>query len=133
VPAALDRSEAESPRGRIAIAATLARGAANPTAELRAHLDHCLCCLSCQQACLAEVRYDELLIQTRAMLSPAPQRPRRLLGLLRRPRLLRALRRLGMATGAAHWSRGATRRVPSSPCSLAAWRAWKMPKRSGQR
>lgn len=116
---ALDRSEAESPRGRVAIAAALARGAADPTAELRAHLDHCLGCLSCQQACPAEVRYDELLIQTRAMLGPAPQRPRLLLGLLRRPRLLRVLRRLGMATGAAHWSREPAHHLPPhSP-----WRA----------
>jgi glycolate oxidase iron-sulfur subunit len=116
---ALDRSEAESPRGRIAIAAALARGAAEPTAELRAHLDHCLGCLSCQRACPAEVRYDELLIETRALLGPAPQRPRRLLGLLQHPGLLRALRRIGTAFGAAHWLRALARCLPTdSP-----WRA----------
>lgn len=109
---ALDRSEVESPRGRIAIAAALARGAAEPTAELRAHLDHCLGCLSCQQACPAEVRYDELLIATRALLDPAPRRPRRLLRLLRHPRLLRTLRRVGTALGAAHWSRALAPRLP---------------------
>ncbi|MBD8897620.1 (Fe-S)-binding protein [Rhodanobacter sp. DHG33] len=112
---ALDRSESESPRGRIAIAAALARGAAEPTAELRAHLDHCLGCLSCQRACPAEVRYDELLIGTRALLGPAPQRPRLLLGLLgllQRPRLLRALRRIGAALGATRWSRALARHLP---------------------
>lgn len=109
---ALDRNEAESPRGRIAIAAALARGAAEPTAELRAHLDHCLGCLSCQRACPAEVRYDELLVRTRALLGPAPRRPRRLLALLQRPRRLRVLRRLGTALGAAHWSRALARRLP---------------------
>ena len=116
---ALDRNEAESPRGRIAIAAALARGDAEPTAELRAHLDHCLGCLSCQRACPANVRYDELLIETRALLGPAPQRPRRLLGLLQRPGLLRTLRQIGATLRAAHRLGGWARRLPpTSP-----WRA----------
>ncbi len=110
---ALDRSEAESPRGRIAIAAALARGTADPTADLRAHLDHCLGCLSCQQACPAEVRYDDLLIGTRALLGPAPRRPRRLLGLLQRPRIVRTLRWLGAMLGSAQWSRPLARRLPA--------------------
>lgn len=116
---AVDRSEAESPRGRIAIAAALVRGATDPTADLRAHLDHCLGCLSCQRACPAEVRYDELLIGTRALLGPAPRRPRRLLGLLQRPRILRTLRWIGGRLGAAQWSRPLARRLPA--CSP--WRA----------
>lgn len=119
---ALDRNEAESPRGRIAIAAALARGAADPTAELRTHLDHCLGCLNCQQVCPAQVQYDELLIETRALLGPAPQRPRRLLDLLRRPALLRRLRRLrriGSALHVTHWRGALARRLPArSP-----WRA----------
>jgi glycolate oxidase iron-sulfur subunit len=115
----LDRSEAESPRGRIAIAAALARGVAEPTAELRAHLDHCLGCLSCQRACPAEVRYDELLVKTRALLEPAPQRPRRLLALLQRPGLLRALRQAGAMLGGARWLGALARTLPAgSP-----WRA----------
>ncbi|GAB3780341.1 (Fe-S)-binding protein [Dyella agri] len=117
---ALGRNEAESPRGRIAIAAALARGAADPTAELRAHLDHCLGCLSCQQACPAGVQYDELLIETRALLGPAPQRPQRLLSLLRRPTLLRALRRIGSALRATRWRRLLSARLPArSPWRVA--------------
>jgi len=116
---ALDSNEAESPRGRIAIAAALARGAADPTAELRAHLDHCLGCLNCQQVCPARVQYDELLIETRALLGPAPQRPRRLLGLLRHPALLRAARRLGAALRVTRWRHALVRHMPvRSP-----WRA----------
>lgn len=116
---ALDRNEAESPRGRIAIAAALARGAVEPTAELRAHLDHCLGCLSCQRACPAEVRYDELLVGTRALLGPAPQRPRGLLRLLQRPRLLLALRMIVATLGATHWLGAWARRLPPT----SAWRA----------
>lgn len=116
---ALDGNEAESPRGRIAIAAALARGSADPTAELREHLDHCLGCLNCQQVCPAQVQYDELLIETRALLGPAPQRPRRLLGLLQRPALLRAARRIGAALRITPWRDALARRLPvHSP-----WRA----------
>src|SRR3546814_10402019 len=61
---ALDQNEAESPRGRIAIASALARGLADPTAELREHLDHCLGCLNCETVCPAHVQSGELLIDT---------------------------------------------------------------------
>lgn len=116
---ALDRNEAESPRGRIAIASALARGLAEPTAPLREHLDHCLGCLNCEQACPAHVQYGELLIETRAMLEPAPTRPRLLLALVRQPTLLRALRRLGRGFALPRWKNGLARRLPAhSP-----WRA----------
>ena len=72
-------------RGRIAIASALARGLADPTAELRAHLDHCLGCLNCETVCPAQVQYGELLAETRALLGPSPQRPRWLLELVGRP------------------------------------------------
>jgi glycolate oxidase iron-sulfur subunit len=116
---ALDRNEAESPRGRIAIASALARGAVDPTAELREHLDHCLGCLHCENVCPAHVRYGELLIGTRAMLGPSPRRPRLLLGLLKRPALLRGLRRIGHAPAWPRWKGWLQRRFsPRSP-----WRA----------
>ena len=54
---ALDRNEAESPRGRIAIASALARGLVDPTAGVREHLDHCLGCLNCEKVCPANVQY----------------------------------------------------------------------------
>lgn len=100
---ALEPNEAESPRGRIAIASALARGLADPTADLRQHLDHCLGCLNCEKVCPAHVQYDELLVVTRALLGPAPERPRRLLNLIKQPVLMRTLRRLGSWVGFAHW------------------------------
>lgn len=116
---ALDRNEAESPRGRIAIASALARGLAEPTDELRQHLDHCLGCLNCEKVCPAQVKYGELLLETRGMLGPRPHRPRLLLALLRRPALLRGLRRLGGWIALPGWKAALARRLPST----SAWRA----------
>ena len=116
---ALDRNEAESPRGRIALAAALARGQVEPGAGLREHLDHCLGCLNCEKICPANVQYAELLIATRAMLGPAPQRPRRLLQLIRRPGLMRGLRRVGGWLGMPRWKNRLARRLPLG----SAWRA----------
>ncbi|MFN3842930.1 MAG: (Fe-S)-binding protein [Rehaibacterium terrae] len=61
----LDRSEAESPRGRIALARGLASGLLAPSPAGDAHLDHCLGCRRCEAACPAGVRYGELLVETR--------------------------------------------------------------------
>ncbi|HTV86832.1 MAG TPA: (Fe-S)-binding protein [Dyella sp.] len=99
----LDGNEAESPRGRIAIAAALARGQVAPSPALREPLDHCLGCLNCQRVCPAGVQYEELLVETRALLGPAPSRPGWLLALVKRPALSRWLRRLARWTGATYW------------------------------
>ena len=116
---ALDQNEAESPRGRIAIASALARGLADPTAGLREHLDHCLGCLNCETACPAHVQYGELLIETRTLLGPAAQRPRLLLSLIKQPALLRALRRVGGWIALPRWKNRLAQRLPMhSP-----WRA----------
>ncbi|MGH8157079.1 MAG: (Fe-S)-binding protein [Rhodanobacter sp.] len=117
---ALDRNEAESPRGRIAIAATLARGQADPTAGLREHLDHCLGCLNCEKVCPANVQYGELLIETRALLGPAPQRPRQLLNLIKHPVWMRTLRRIAGWLALRHWKAWLARRLPAaSPWRIA--------------
>ncbi len=116
---ALDRNEAESPRGRIAIASALARGLTDPTAGLRAHLDHCLGCLNCETVCPAQVQYGELLVETRALLGPSPQRPRWLLELIKRPVLLRSLRRLGGWLSLPRWKDLLARRLPAA----SPWRA----------
>jgi glycolate oxidase iron-sulfur subunit len=116
---ALDRNEAESPRGRIAIASALARGLVDPTAELREHLDHCLGCLNCEAVCPAHVQYDELLVETRALLGPSPRRPRRLLGLLKRPAWLRLLRQVGGWVALRHWKGWLAHRLPTT----SPWRA----------
>ncbi|HWU77420.1 MAG TPA: (Fe-S)-binding protein [Rhodanobacter sp.] len=116
---ALDRNEAESPRGRIAIAAALARGEVDPTAGLRGHLDHCLGCLSCEKVCPAHVQYGELLIQTRALLGPRASRPRWLPGLIKRPALLRVLRRVGSLVALPRWKNRLLIRLRTA----SAWRA----------
>jgi glycolate oxidase iron-sulfur subunit len=115
---ALDGNEAESPRGRIAIAAALAKGQVSPTPELREPIDHCLGCLSCERVCPAGVQYESLLVETRALLGPAPQRPSTLLELIKRPKLNRRLQRLARWTGAGYW-------LPSllTGSKFAPWRA----------
>jgi glycolate oxidase iron-sulfur subunit len=62
----LERSEAESPRGRIALARAWTLGTIAPSEAADMHLDHCLGCRSCEAACPAGVRYGELLVQTRS-------------------------------------------------------------------
>ncbi|SEI60433.1 glycolate oxidase iron-sulfur subunit [Frateuria terrea] len=116
---ALDGNEAESPRGRIAIAAALARGAAPVSDELRKPLDHCLGCLSCERVCPAQVRFGDLLVETRALLGPAPRRPRVLLALTKRPAWLRTIRRLAGWAWLPHWQARLSRWLPRH----SAWRA----------
>jgi glycolate oxidase iron-sulfur subunit len=99
----LDGNEAESPRGRIALAAALAREQVSVTAALRKPIDHCLGCLSCQRVCPAGVQYEELLIETRGMLGPAPERPDLLFSVVKRPKLNRWLQKLARWTRASRW------------------------------
>jgi glycolate oxidase iron-sulfur subunit len=100
----LDASEAESPRGRIALARGLADGSLIVDPSIQEHLDHCLGCLSCQAVCPSDVRYGELIVETRALLGPSPRRPRALLAAFKHPRLLHVLRALGNAVGAPRWA-----------------------------
>src|SRR4249919_4188803 len=62
----LDRSESESPRGRIAYAKAVSTGILAPTAVGDLHLDHCLGCRRCEGACPAGVEYGSLLLAGRA-------------------------------------------------------------------
>lgn len=61
----IDRAETESPRGRIALARSLADGRLSADARVDAHLDHCLGCRRCEAVCPANVQYGELLERTR--------------------------------------------------------------------
>jgi glycolate oxidase iron-sulfur subunit len=116
---ALDGNEAESPRGRIAIASALAKGLAPVTDELREPLDHCLGCLACERVCPARVRFGELLVGTRALLGPSPRRPRVLPALTSRPAWLRAARHLAGWIGLPRRQAAFARRLPGH----SAWRA----------
>ncbi len=68
--------EREGPRGRIALIADLAAGVADLTAspELAGHLERCLGCGACQDACPTGVEYDHLLAHGRGFVSATRQR-----------------------------------------------------------
>jgi glycolate oxidase iron-sulfur subunit len=95
-------NEAESPRGRIALAAGLIDGTIEADSAALSHLDHCLGCLSCQAVCPSQVRYDDILVATRARLD-ALRPPSRLRRALRDPRLLTRAARLAAWTQASRW------------------------------
>ncbi|MEO6264366.1 MAG: (Fe-S)-binding protein [Luteimonas sp.] len=62
----LDRIEAESPRGRIALARAWELDTIAPTPAGDTHLDQCLGCRRCEAVCPAGVQYGPLLVQARA-------------------------------------------------------------------
>lgn len=66
---ALQRTEGDSPRGRITLMQGLAQGRLQPdNARLRAHLEGCLGCRSCEAICPAGVRFGELMDSSRRIL-----------------------------------------------------------------
>ena len=111
-----DRLEAESPRGRIALARAWALGTIEPTATGEAHLDHCLACRSCEAVCPAGVQYGALLVAARSA-----QRVRRRVawpqkaieGLVARPRWLGIV--LGAYRLAHAWLPARWRPLPRPP------------------
>lgn len=112
----LDASEAESPRGRIAYVRAVATGLLPATSAGDRHLDHCLGCLRCEQACPAGVEYGDLLRLARteqAKRHPLPIGRRLRLGLLARSRLLAGLLHIYRLTQP--WLPEAWRRLPRPP------------------
>jgi len=98
----VSRTEAESPRGRIAFARTLAAGADDVT--LQTHLDQCLACRRCERVCPSGMAFGELLIETRTLLKTRTSARRGWLDrLVAKPARLRTAVRLGQALGAKHW------------------------------
>ncbi len=61
--------ESESPRGRIALMRAMATGELALTAQLKNHLDHCLVCRACEDACPAGVPYGELIDAARTIMN----------------------------------------------------------------
>ena len=87
----LDRTEAESPRGRIAYIKAVAEGRLAPGPVGDMHLDHCLGCRRCEPVCPAGVPYGELLVGARAVQAqrrPPTKRLRWTGALLARPKWL---------------------------------------------
>lgn len=119
---ALDRIEAESPRGRIMQFRGIATGAIQATDAAQTHLDHCLACRNCEPVCPAGVRYGELLVEGRALLrrdAAPPWRQRLLEWLVARPRALAMAAATARATR--RWLPGPQRRLAEA---LQAPRRW---------
>jgi len=108
----IDPVEAESPRGRIALARALNEGSLAPTAAALDHLDRCLGCLSCQQVCPSGVRYEDILVRTRTRLAALRPAPALALRWMRAPRLLLRLARIAAGLRAQRWLPGLARVLP---------------------
>lgn len=65
--------EAASPRGRIALMKAVTDGLMEPDASFRQQMDLCLGCRACEPVCPADVKYGQLLEQTRAVLEEQPE------------------------------------------------------------
>ena len=61
--------EADSPRGRIYFMRAVADGRASVTGNMREHLDRCLTCYACENACPSGVQYRRLIEDARFQLS----------------------------------------------------------------
>jgi glycolate oxidase iron-sulfur subunit len=86
----LSRNEADSPRGRIALADALARGQLKADAALLGHLDSCLLCRSCENRCPSGVRYGRIIDLAREItFDQRPTWQRWAAGLLSKRRLAR--------------------------------------------
>lgn len=110
----LENVEAESPRGRIALARALTTGAIEASPTALAHLDHCLGCLSCQKVCPSQVRYDEILVRTRAGLASKRSPPGLVHRWLRDPARLTRIAAIGAALRAERWLPAFARVLPKT-------------------
>ncbi len=63
------RSEADSPRGRIALMQALAKGQLESSPSLQLHLDRCLVCRACERMCPSKVEYGRLINTSRNLLN----------------------------------------------------------------
>lgn len=98
----LTQDESESPRGRLALIQGWAEGKLAATPALRAHLDNCLNCRSCEAVCPAKVPYGRLLDDFRAN---QPHASEGLKGRLARRILAKEAWRVNLAALARHYGR----------------------------
>lgn len=68
---ALERNEADSPRGRISLIKALASSELAPDKALVAHLEGCLQCRRCEAACPAQVSFGRLMDTAKQLLFKA--------------------------------------------------------------
>jgi glycolate oxidase iron-sulfur subunit len=71
-----NKNEAESPRGRIALMQALAKQQLPMGQKLQQHLDQCLSCRACEAVCPLNVKYGELIDDTRQLMASLPKRKR---------------------------------------------------------
>lgn len=90
---ALERNEAESPRGRVSLIQALLREEVAPGPGVTRHLESCLSCRSCERVCPSGVPYGRLIDAARAHLEAGAAS--------RRPPFLAALVGRKFLTGAA--------------------------------
>lgn len=63
------RTEAESPRGRIALVRGLATGQLQATEQVTDHLDACMMCRTCERICPAKVKFGKIMDESMHALS----------------------------------------------------------------
>ena len=111
----LTGTELEGPRGRIYLMKSVLEGRIDLTAQVVAHLDSCLSCLSCETTCPSGVRYSHLIDPMRSRIAERFRRP--FLAALQRRVLARLLPypwRLRLALRLARFARPLARLLPRS-------------------
>ena len=112
----VSRSEAESPRGRIALAKALALDMLTEPSTAAQHLDQCLACLRCEGVCPSHVRYGELIVATRQLLHRGTRAGGVWSFVMRQPLLLR----IALRAGGTRW----LRRLLQSAALRRLWQAF---------